>query len=168
MQRRSLLKLGVASAAVLVLAGGTLAWLQPGLREGRLTPAGRTVFEAVAGAILEGSLPPAQPQAATAMSSLLERIDGLIAGLPAHAQGELSQLLALLHSAPGRRAVAGLAEDWPQASLRQIQDALQDMRFSRLPLRRQAYQAMHDIVGGAYFSESTTWSMLGYPGPISL
>jgi len=168
MQRRSLLKLGMASAAVLALAGGTLAMLQPGLREGRLAPAGRGVFTAISGAILEGSLPPAEPQKSAALASLVERIDGLIAGLPAHAQGELSQLLALLHSAAGRRTVAGLNEDWPQASVQQIQRALQDMRLSRLQLRRQAYQALHDIVGGAYFSEPATWSMLGYPGPTAL
>jgi hypothetical protein len=102
------------------------------------------------------------------MTGLMERIDGLVAGLPAHAQGELSQLLALLHSAAGRRAVAGLEPDWPQASAVQVQAALKDMRFSRLQLRRQAYQALHDIVGGAYFSEPATWTMLGYPGPVRL
>lgn len=167
MQRRSLLKLGVASAAVLAVAGGTLAMLQPGLRDGRLTPAGRAVFAAVSGAILEGSLPSGDARQ-VAMGSLLERIDGLVAGLPAHAQGELSQLLALLYSAAGRRGLAGLDEDWPSATVHQIQQALQGMRFSRLQLRRQAYQALHDIAGGAYFSEPATWSMLGYPGPTRL
>jgi hypothetical protein len=167
MQRRSLLKLGVASAAVLAVAGGTLAMLQPGLRDGRLTPAGRAVFTAVSAAILEGSLPTGEAQQ-PAMGGLLERIDGLVAGLPAHAQGELSQLLALLHSAAGRRGLAGLDEDWSSAGVRQIQEALQGMRYSRLQLRRQAYQALHDIAGGAYFSEPATWSMLGYPGPTRL
>jgi hypothetical protein len=139
-----------------------------GLRYARLTPAGKTVFQAVGNAVLEGSLPAGENQRAAAMASLLERIDGLIAGLPAHAQDELSQLLALLHSGAGRRVLAGLSEDWPAASVSQIQAALQDMRFSRLQLRRQAYQALHDIVGGAYFSEPDTWAMLGYPGPIRL
>ena len=39
MQRRSLLKLGAAATVVLVLAGGTAALVQPGLRDGRLTDA---------------------------------------------------------------------------------------------------------------------------------
>ncbi|MEO8653744.1 MAG: hypothetical protein ABI409_06430 [Ramlibacter sp.] len=43
-----------------------------------------------------------------------------------------------------------------------------DRRTSGLDLRRQAYQALHDIVGSAYFSDPGTWSFLGYPGPLKL
>jgi hypothetical protein len=39
------------------------------------------------------------------------------------------------------------------------------MRVSALSLRQQAYQALHDIVGSAYFSDPRTWGILGYPGP---
>jgi len=166
MQRRTLLKLGLASAAVLSVAGGAIALLQPGLADSRLTPAGRAVFAAVGRAILEGSLPVEAAAQQRAVAGLLERIDGLAGSLPPHAQAELSQLLALLHSAAGRRALAGLTTDWPQASLPEIQQALQSMRLSSLSLRQQAYQALHDIVGGAYYSDPSTWARLGYPGPI--
>ena len=36
---------------------------------------------------------------------------------------------------------------------------------STLSLKQQAYQALHDIVGAAYFSDPGTWALLGYPGP---
>jgi hypothetical protein len=39
------------------------------------------------------------------------------------------------------------------------------MRVSGITLRQQAYQALHDIVGGAYFSDVGTWGLLSYPGP---
>ena len=42
------------------------------------------------------------------------------------------------------------------------------MRLSTISLRQQAYQALHDIVGSAYFSDAGTWSMLGYPGPLKI
>ena len=164
MQRRSLLALGAVSAAVLAVGGGALALLQPGLREAKLSPGGREVFAGAARGLLDGSLPvgDALPHA---LEDLLGRIDGLIAALAPHAQSELSQLLALLASSGGRRTLAGLAQPWVSASVTDIQQALQAMRISGISLRQQAYQALHDIVGSAYFSDAHTWSLLGYPGP---
>jgi hypothetical protein len=166
MQRRSLMKLGAASAALLLVGGGALAVFQPGLVDGRLSGGARQVFLAVGRGLLDGVLPPTQ--AGPALEALLQRIDALVAGLPPHAQAELSQLLALLESAPGRRLLAGLEADWPQASTAEVQAALQSMRFSGLSLRQQAYHALHDIVNGAYFSEQATWVALGYPGPAAI
>jgi hypothetical protein len=166
MHRRSFLKLGAASAALLATAGGALALLHPGLKEGRLTAEGRIVFRAIGAAILEGSLPIQGPAEAAALDGLLERVDALVGVLPVHAQGELSDLLALLSTAAGRRGLAGVTADWPTATVAEIQAGLHGMRLSALTLRQQAYHALHDIVGGAYFSDASTWSILGYPGPI--
>jgi hypothetical protein len=165
MQRRSWLKLGAASTVLLAIGGGSVALLQPAWSDAKLAPAAREVFHAAARGLLDGTLPPQGPERAHALDALNERIEALIAGLPPHAQGELSQLLALLASAPGRRLFAGLAAPWPDASEAQIQQALQDMRVSPLALKQQAYQALHDIVSGAYFSEPATWAAMGYPGP---
>lgn len=165
MQRRTLLKLGVATSALLAVVGSTVALIRPGLERGALTAEGREVFRAVAIGILDKTLPeqPAAKQAA--VTSLLSRIDALITALPHHAQAELSQLLAILASGAGRLALAGLAKPWEKASVADVQMALQSMRLSTLMLRQQAYAALHDITAGAYFSEPTTWSVLGYPGP---
>ncbi|HSI55542.1 MAG TPA: hypothetical protein VK981_16320 [Ramlibacter sp.] len=165
MQRRKLLALGAVSAAVLAVGGGAVAVLQPGLRESRLSPGGREVFVAAGRALLEGSLPDTPEALQGALEALLVRVDAVVAALPPHAQSELSQLLALLSTAGGRRALAGLAEPWPRAATADVQQALQGMRTSAISLRQQAYQALHDIVGGAYFSDAQTWGLLGYPGP---
>jgi hypothetical protein len=163
-----LLALGAVSATVLAVGGGTLALLQPGLREARLTVGAREVFAGASRGLLDGSLPATEPGLAIALEGLLERIDGLIAALPPHAQSELSQLLALLASSAGRRALAGLAEPWSRASVGDVQQALQGMRVSAISLKQQAYQALHDIVGSAYFSDARTWNLLGYPGPLKI
>ena len=165
MQRRTLLKLGGAASALLAVVGSTAALIRPGLERGSLTPAGREVFRAIAIGVLDKTLPeqPAAKQAA--VSSLLTRIDALITALPHHAQAELSQLLAILASGAGRLALAGLATPWATASVADIQMALQSMRLSTLVMRQQTYAALHDITAGAYFSEPTTWTVLGYPGP---
>lgn len=161
MRRRSLLALGSLSAAALLVFGGSLALLEPGVREARLSPAGRDVIAATARAILDGSLP-GDP---AAVRGLLARVDTLVAALPPHAQEELSQLLALLASSPGRRAFAGLSAPWGEATVPQLQQALQSMRLSAISLRQQGYQALHDILGAAWFSDEATWATLGYPGP---
>jgi len=166
--RRSLLKLGAAAAAVLAVGGGALALLQPGLADARLTGASREVFTAVARAVVDGTLPAEAVGRDKAIASLLDRIDTLVAGFPAHAQSELSQLLALLASTPGRRGFAGLSQPWASAELAQVQAALQSMRMSSLALRQQAYLALHEITCGAYFSEPATWARLGYPGPVAI
>ncbi|MET0310442.1 MAG: hypothetical protein ABW051_00180 [Burkholderiaceae bacterium] len=170
MKRRTLLTLGVASATVLAVAGGAAALLQPGVESGRLGAAGRDVFTGVGRALLDGTLPADVPATAgarqIALAGLLDRIDVLVAGLPMHAQAELSQLLSLLATGAGRRALAGLSTAWGEASIAEIQAALQGMRVSSAAIRQQAYHALHDIVGGAYFSDAGTWGMLGYPGPM--
>jgi hypothetical protein len=168
MQRRQWLALGAASVAMLAAGGGAVAFLRPGLAGGRLSPAGREVFRAVGKAMLAGSWPVQPDLVRAATEDWLIRVDVLVAGLPAHAQAELSQLLALLASGAGRVMLAGLHEPWEAAPLAAIHQALQSMRVSSWSLRQQAYQALHDIAGGAYFSDAQTWSLLGYPGPRTL
>ena len=168
MQRRTLLKLGATSAALLAIVGGTAALIQPGLERGALTAAGREVFRAIGLGVLDKTLPEQLAAKETALTGLLRRIDVLVSALPLHAQAELSQLLSILASGAGRRALAGLVTPWPEASAIHVQAALQDMRLSSLAARQQAYAALHDIAAGAYFSEPSTWPMLGYPGPLAI
>lgn len=168
MQRRTLLKLGIGASVVLAVAGTGVALLQPGLRDGRLGVASNEVMRAVARAVLDGVLPVDASQQAQALEAHLTRLDAAIAAFPAATRAELSQLLGLLASAPGRRALAGLAEPWPQASVADIQQALQSMRVSRLALRQQAYHALRDLTNAAYFSDPSAWAHLGYPGPMDI
>ncbi len=168
MQRRSLLKLGLVSGAVLSLAGGAAVLLQPGLQQGHLTVSARELFTSLGRAILQGTLPSDAQQRSTALSGMVVRIDALTSNLPVTVQAELSQLLGLLCTAPGRMGLAGLVPSWADATEAQVQAALEGMRFSSLALRQQAYQALHEIVGGAYLSDESTWAALGYPGPLAI
>ncbi|MCL4770089.1 MAG: hypothetical protein KJZ76_07060 [Burkholderiaceae bacterium] len=165
MQRRTLLKLGLVSGTVLALAGGAAMLVQPGLVQRRLTDAGRALFIGVGRAILQGTLPPDPAEQRQALEGMADRVDILAQNLPPHVVDELSQLVGLLGSSAGRVARAGLSTGWLEATPEQVMAALNDMRYSRLTLRQQAYQALHEIVGGAYFSEETTWAVVGYPGP---
>jgi hypothetical protein len=165
MQRRSFLKLGFGATTALVLVGGGLALFQPGLRDGRLNEASREVFAGVARAVLDGSLPADSIQRHLALQLHLQRLDDVLFAFPHEVQAELSQLLAILGSTPGRVALAGLHAPWPEASVAQVQTALQGMRVSSLALKQQAYQALRDLTNAAYYADPSAWNVLGYPGP---
>lgn len=169
MQRRTLLGLGVAGAAVLALAGGGAAWLyEAAWRDGELLPAGRRVLAPIARAVLDGSLPEDPRAADSAIGAHLARMQALLRGLPPHTQTEVADLLALLAMAPGRRAFAGLSSAWDSAAVHDVQAALQSMRRSSLLLRRQAYNALRDLTHAAYYADASTWPLLRYPGPSAI
>jgi hypothetical protein len=164
MQRRTLLKLGIGAGALLAVAGGGIALLRPGLVNGRMTPAGRSVFQAVARAVLDGSLPAEPVAREAALGAVLQRLDDTLAGFPAPTQAELSQVLALLASTAGRIGLAGLPADWPLASTGDIQAALQGMRTSALAMKQQVYHALRDLTNASYYADPQVWPLMGYPG----
>lgn len=162
------MKLGLGSAAVLALGGGWLASVSPSWQRSGFSEPAAEVWRAAARAFLDGVLPTDAPAQALALEGLLQRLHVAVLALPVHAQQELAQLLSLLGTGVGRRTLAGLAPDWPQATVPELQVALQDMRGSAISLRVQGYLALHDLVGAAYFSEPATWTVLGYPGPTKI
>ena len=168
MQRRTLLKLSIASAAVLTLVGGAVATIKPGLDRGALTAVGLEVFRAIATGILDKTLPDETNRKIAALDALMLDINGLVSALPDHAQAELSQLLSILGTVAGRYALTGLQASWVTATVVEVQTALQGMRLSSLAVRQQAYAALHDITTGAYFSRPGNWAVLGYPGPLKI
>jgi hypothetical protein len=168
MQRRQLLKVGLAGAALLAVAGGGAALWQPGLSGTRLSPAGRRLMASVAGALLQGTLPPGGAERERALGDLLAQIDGAVAALPPATRGELSQLLGLMTLAPGRRWFVRLEPSWAEASIEAIDAALQGLRRDASPLRQQAYHALRELVHASWFSRPAAWAAIGYPGPATV
>lgn len=142
--------------------------LRPALSEGRLRSGAREVMRSVALAVLDGVLPPDSAAQTAILEAHLSRLDAAITAFPAPVKAELSQLLALLAAPPGRLALTGLSPHWPEASVAQVQAALQGMRLSSLALKQQAYHALRDLTNAAYFSDPSAWIHLGYPGPSDL
>ena len=166
MQRRRLLTLGLGAASVLALAGGGMALLRPGYARGRLAPEAAAVIDAIARAVLDGSLSPPPAERDAAFLAHLTRMDTTIAAFPAATQAELSRLLALLASPLGRTLLAGLQTPWEAASIADIQQCMQSMRLSSLKLRQQVYHALRDLTNAAFYADSAAWRLMGYPGPV--
>lgn len=168
MKRRTLLVVGAGVGTLLALAGGTLALLEPGLRDGRLTSAGRDMFAAVARGVLSDLLPGVPAARAAAIEAHLRRLDDTFAGLPPPVQDEIQELVTLLASAPGRLALAGLRAPWAQADAAEVQAMLQGLRTSSLALRQQVYHALRNLTNAAWFADRSTWAAIGYPGPLPI
>ena len=165
MQRRGLLKLGIAAGAVLVFGGGLASLATPGVgRDGKLTPAGRAAVGAIARAVLDGGLGDDE----AALARQLDGFDAAIANFPAAVRAELAQLLGLLLAAPGRLLLFGTATPLHELERAELQAALQAMRTSSLALRQQAYFALRDLNSAAFYAEPAHWAAIGYPGPTSL
>lgn len=168
MQRRTLIKVGVAAGALLAVAAGTLALLQPARVEGHLTAPTQTLMASLARSVL-GTLWPADPaREAEALSGLVGRFEATVAGLSPGQQAEVDELLTIAASAPGRLALFGLASPWGQARPEQVTSSLQSMRLSRLAIRQQAFHALRGLINAAWFADASTWAAIGYPGPRAL
>lgn len=164
-QRRRVLQLGLAASVILAAAGSALTLLQPGLVRGRLTPASAGILHAIGRAVLDQSLPDGATERESALTAHVRRVDDAIAGLPAATRAELSRLLRLLDTAGGRLALTGLGTPWHDAKTDELQRALQSMRTSAFAARQQIYHALRDLTNAAYYSDDSTWSRIGYPGP---
>jgi hypothetical protein len=165
MNRRHLLAVGGATAALLAVGGTAVAWWRPARRGAVLQAHARLMLQRIAEAVLDQALPADLAPRAAALQSHLERVERTVTGMPPAMQAEVDQLLTLLLSPPGRHLLLGLSADWPDASAAELQQALQVLRTSRVSLRQQVFHALRDLSNAAYFSEPATWPLLGYPGP---
>ena len=95
-------------------------------------------------------------------------MNALIGALPVPTQKELSNLLALLASAPGRTMLAGLGTAWADADTAEIQACMEALRTSSVQLRQQVYHALRDLTNAAFYADPSAWPLMGYPGPVTV
>lgn len=164
--RRTFLKAGLLSAALLAAGGGWYRVTHPAPPRGFvLDGEARAALDAIVPALLAGALPDAPADKARAVAATTMRVDRTILGLPLAAQQEVQDLFGLLALAPARRLLTGIPHGWADAQDADVAAFLQDWRVHRLALLRTAYAALHDLVLGAWYSEPAHWDAIGYPGP---
>ena len=126
----------------------------------------RAAIDAIVPAMLAGALPVAPGARMAAISATTERVHQAIRGLPLGAQKDVQDLFGLLALAPARRALTGVSGPWSGASAEQVATFLQEWRFHRLAMLQTAYHALHDLVIGSWYADPSSWSAIGYPGPM--
>jgi hypothetical protein len=165
--RRSFLKAGALAALVLAAGGGIYRYTHPPVPRGFvLDGEARHALHAIVPAILAGVLPTEPAMRAQAVASTTDRLNQTILGLPLAAQQEVQDLFGLLALAPARRLLTGIPHGWPDANDKEVSAWLQDWRTHRIGLLRTAYQALHDLVLGSWYSDPANWAAIGYPGPM--
>jgi hypothetical protein len=164
--RRTFLKAGLLSAAVLAAGGGWYRVTHPAPAPGFvLDGEARAALGAIVPAILAGALPVAPAERARAIAATTDRVHHAILGLPLGSQREVRDLFGLLTLAPARRLLAGVPTGWAEAKEADVAAFLQDWRTHRFALMRTAYAALHDLVLGAWYSDPAHWDAIGFPGP---
>jgi hypothetical protein len=165
--RRSFLKAGALAALVLAAGGGIYRATHPPVPKGFvLDGEARAAMHAIVPAILAGVLPTEADARAQAVASVTARLNQTILGLPLATQQEVQDLFGLLALGPARRLLTGIPDGWAQAKDSEVNAWLQDWRTHRLALLRTAYQALHDLVLGSWYSDAANWAAIGYPGPL--
>lgn len=170
LNRRQFIKTGMAGGLLLALAA---AFQKPLDRLGKqalvagnpLDVSLRTVVQAIAPVILQGAFPAAEAERAAALERITKGVALAVAALSAASQKEVAELFALLAFAPTRIAVAGLTAPWDQAGAAEIEGFLTRWQHSNLDLLKSGYQALHDLVLGAWYADPLAWPAIGYPGP---
>jgi len=168
--RRTWLKTGIAGG--LLLAGAAALhrpldrWAKRGLvAQAPLDSALRLVVPALLPVMLAGVLPEQGPARQAALRGGTEGVATAVAALSAAAQQEVAELFALLALPPTRIAIARLSSPWPQASEAELRNFLDGWRHSPLGLLRSGYQALHDLLLGAWYADPAHWATIGYTGP---
>ncbi|MDX9845129.1 MAG: twin-arginine translocation signal domain-containing protein [Aquabacterium sp.] len=166
-KRRWFLKTALAVGAVGATLGGLVFWHR-GLRDGKLTSHGRDVCHGLA----RGILGPMLPKDAALRTKMLEdhvnNLEDFIRGTPAVMQIQVNAVLGLLGNAPTRYMLTDLGRSWRDASDAQIERALETMRINPLPTQRLTYQVVRGLTCMSFFTQSATWPLTGYPGPLDI
>jgi hypothetical protein len=169
--RRTLLKVGIAGGAALLLARwlytATSVPTPPDSRFTALDASAQSIVAAIVPVLLDGALPTGR-DAAAVRADVVSGVDQAIAGLMPAVRKELDDLFSLLAFAPTRCLIAGLWSPWPEASPESVAAFLYAWRDSRFALLRSGYSALHQIVLGAWYGNPQAWPAIGYPGPPSL
>jgi hypothetical protein len=165
MRRRTFLSLGIAGAATLAAAGWLASALRTRPRALALDDDARAIVAAIVPAMLDRALPERSSDLEAAVTETVDGVDLAIQGLPPQARAELGQLFALLAMTPARRAFAGVASPWNEASREEVAAFLDAWRSSGWALKRSAYDAFHQLVFAAWYGNPRSWAGIGYPGP---
>lgn len=168
--RRRFLAAGVVGTVALATAGWW-AWSRRAVTTGNvraLSSDALAIVTAIVPAMLAGALPGDTRARATAVTETVAGVDEAVAGLPPAAQTELGQLFTLLAMPPARRAFAGVATPWEEASVDEVAAFLDRWHDSRWALKRSAYDALHQLIVAAWYGNPRSWSVIGYDGPPQL
>lgn len=171
MDRRSFLKLGMASSVA--LTGVSLTATMSGCSDSTpldgewkvLRPADRRFLAAVAPVMLKGAMPTDGEQQSRIVDTMLVQMDRTVFGLGPYNQKQLQDLFNLLNFSLSRGLTTGVWSAWENASEADIEHFLSKWRESSIGLFNLAYNGLNRLMCAAWFGQPESWEAVGYPGP---
>ncbi|MFN3885907.1 MAG: hypothetical protein ACK4MG_03030 [Aquabacterium sp.] len=163
-RRRWFLKTALAIGAVGATLGGVVYWHR-GMRDGQLTPHGRSVFRALALGFVGPMLPADPTEREAALQRHVDSIAPFLENLPQVLQVQVNSIVGLLANGLTRRMLTGLDTDWDSATPEQLAAAFDNMRLHPLPSNRLTYQVVRSVTCMTFFANREHWTLTGYPGP---
>ena len=66
---------------------------------------------------------------------------------------------------PPENGLAGVDAGWDRATLDDARGFVERLRKSRIPQKRAAYDALHQLTLAAWYASPRAWPAIGYAGP---
>jgi hypothetical protein len=165
--RRFFLRASLLLGGSVALFGGTI-FLRRGISDRRLTAAGKEVIRAFGLVIFDDLLPRDPALRSAALDRHVANVDVMLSNLPPAVRLETSALLGVLGNMAGRVAMTGMVTSWSDASVAQLQSALETLRLSPLRDPQRVYHGLRDLSCVSFFLDSQNWRTIGYGGPSEL
>jgi hypothetical protein len=165
--RRWFLRASLVVGGSVALFGGAV-FMARGIRDRRLTPAGKEVIRGFGLALFDELLPRDPAERAAALDRHVANVDVMLSNLPHATRLETSALLGVLGNVAGRAAMTGMVTGWSDASVPQLHAALEKLRTSPLSDPQRVYYGLRGLSCVSFFSDSQNWKTIGYGGPNEL
>lgn len=165
--RRLLLKSALLiSAAGLAVGGGV--FFRRGISASGLTPDGRSVFRAMARAVVGETLPTDPSSRKRILDEFLFDFEAMLMDLPAAKRMQISAVAGVLANAPTRYMTTGRWRSWADATDTEVRDALLHMRESGNMLTDASFTVVRAVISLHFYSAKPHWALAHYPGPMPI
>jgi hypothetical protein len=171
--RRSFLKLGFVSTGVLASASmvsgltgcAAIPKTQTTSPLKLLRPKDVVILESLAPIVLADCIPENPQQRAVALKQLIESTDDFLFSSSPFNHHALAELFDLLYLPPTRIALAGVWNNWEDASASSKEHFLTSWRDSSFGLFRTGYTQITQLLAIAWYKNPAHWGNNIYPGP---
>lgn len=170
-RRRRLIQTGVVGAALLgvapmLRAASVVATNAPASGDYRFLRAhDLRVLRAVVPVMLAGALPSDDPDPDAAMIDIFTACDLYLTHLGAADRRQVRRLFDLLNVSVARVVLAGVWDDWGDASADAINGFLHAWQHSNVTLFYSGYRVIRDLVMSGWYGNAASWPAIGYAGP---
>jgi hypothetical protein len=165
--RRLLLKSALVLTAI-GLAVGAGVVVRRGLTADGLTKDGRSVFKAMARAVVGMRLPADPAERERILEGYLTELEQKLMNVPAAKRQQISLVAGMLANAPTRYLASRRWRSWDEATDEEVHEAMLRMREAGNMATEATFTVMRAVTSLAFFSSRQHWPLAGYPGPMPL